>query len=98
MPIRYGDVDCQEPKMELVSANLYYQEPDCEWIESQENFVDMIGQPYGNFPTKTNSMMSVGPMPTRYPPRRSTPTTPRVKYYYECQGDRYVKECPNRPP
>ena len=45
--LRHVGADYQESKMELVSATPYYQEPNYECIESQEDFVDMSSQPYG---------------------------------------------------
>ncbi len=67
VPLRYVDAEYQEPTMELVSAPPYYQEPISEWYEPREEFVNMNEQPYVTYPSKTNSMMLVGPMPSRMP-------------------------------
>ena len=105
VPLRYVDAEHQEPTMELVNAPPYYQEPVSEWYEPQEEFVDMSGKPYVTYPSETNSMMLLGPMPSRmpqqmsqqYPPRRSAPAPSDVKCY-ECGGNHYVRNCPNRQP
>ena len=60
VPLRYVEADYQEPKMDLVSAPPYYQEPSSEWYEPIDEFVNMGEQPYVTYPPETNSMMLVG--------------------------------------
>ena len=63
----------------------------------------MSGQPNVSYPFETNSMMLLGPMPSRIPqqmqqqyqPRKATLAPPEVKCY-ECGGNHYARECPNR--
>ena len=42
VPVRYVDVEYQEPSMELVSAPPYYQESIFEWYEPIEEFIDIV--------------------------------------------------------
>ena len=103
VPLRYVEADYQEPKMDLVSTPPYYQEPSPEWYEPGEDFVDTCEQAYVTYPPETNSMMLVGPMPSRmpqqmqqpYPPRRPSPTPADVKCY-ECGGNHYARDFPNQ--
>ena len=105
VPIRYVEVDHQEPSMELVSAPLYFQESSFENYEPHEEFVDANQHPYYvTYPQETNSMMLVGPMQSKMPPqssqygqqpypqRRAIQASPGVKCF-KCQGDHLMRDC-----
>ncbi len=96
VPARYVDVECHEPSKELVQTNTYYQEYDYDWRELPHEFADRKEPSHDcSHQVETNSMMLVGPMSSPYPPRRSAPMPQGVKCY-DCGGDHYVKDCPNR--
>ena len=101
MPVRYVETENQEAGRELVSAGPYYQEGDYEWMEFYKEIVDVCGHPQGGYVAETNSMMLLGPVPTKmsqqYPPRRSAPMPQGIKCF-KCGGDHYARDCPKDQP
>ena len=67
LPIRYVDVEYQEPSIKLVSAPPYYQKPISKWYEPQDEIVDLSGQSNVSYISETNSMMLVRLMQSRVP-------------------------------